>query len=104
MEMSSSACVRDLASGMRWVPSVPAARARTLAGGILRDLRSGGSQVGRGLGGFLDRAGEHGADASVLQHEQAGDGAAGGGGDVVAESGRMTTGVEHHARGAQGGL
>ena len=58
--------------------------AGALAGDGFRHLGGGGSQMGGDLGGFLDGAREDGADLAILQHEQAGDGAAGGGGDIVA--------------------
>ncbi len=75
-----------------------------MAGDILGDLRSGGSQVSGDFRSFLDGPGEHGADAPILEHEQAGNGAAGRSGDVVAEGRGMPARVEHHAGGAQSGL
>ena len=57
-----------------------------------------------GLRRLFDRAGEHGANAPIFQHQQAGNGATGRSGDVVAESRGMPARVEHHARGPQSGL
>ncbi len=52
--------------------------------------------MSRNPGGFFNRAGQHGADPAILEHEQTTDGAAGGGGDIVTKRGRMAAGVEDH--------
>src|SRR5579863_5768007 len=73
--------------GHELLPLLAAARTSAMTcRRILRDLRIGGSEVSRGLRRLLDSAGEHRADATIFQHQQACNGATGGSGDVVTES------------------
>ena len=75
-----------------------------MIGGVLGNLGGRGSQLSGDFRRFFHCPGEHGSNASILQHEKPPNGAARGSGDIVAKGGRMPARVKHHASGAQSGL
>ena len=74
---------------------------RSAGAAAFGDLGGTDAQMRGGLGGLFHGPRQDGANAPVFEHQQAGDGAAGRRGDVVAQRGRMAPGGEHHARGAE---
>src|SRR5580692_411440 len=79
------------------VPCAPEAIKSGFVGRLVAD-RGGLPQLGGGLGRLFDRPRDDRPDAPVLHDQQAGDGAAGGRGDLILERRRVHARLQDHPR------